>query len=85
MKTSKTSMARDIIAVLTGTLYLICYCVLLHFESTKPIALVMLGLAPIILVWMVYTVLKHGKYSGPELGKDEFGYADKTKDELGIF
>jgi hypothetical protein len=34
---------------------------------------------------MVYTVLKHGKYDGPELGDDEFGYCDKNKDELGVF
>lgn len=85
MKQQPKSLPRDIIMVWFTTLYLLCYCVLLQYETTKPIALVMLGLAPFILVWMVYTVLKFGKYSGPELGKEEFGYQDKNKDDLGLF
>lgn len=85
MKSTRSHVGLDIIAVITGTLYLLCYCILLHFEKTKPIALVMLGIAPFILVWMVYTVLKRGKYNGPDLGDEEFGYQDKNKEDLGIF
>ena len=43
-------------------------------------------LSPILLVWMVVVVLKHGKYNGPELkGGEEWGYQDKARDELGVF
>jgi hypothetical protein len=41
--------------------------------------------SPFLLIWMVVTVLKSGKYEGPELGENEFGYQDKNKDDLGIF
>ncbi|MGZ3901553.1 MAG: hypothetical protein ACXVNM_13710 [Bacteroidia bacterium] len=85
MKSSKPAIGIDIIAVITGTFYLLCYCILLQYETTKSIALIMLGIAPFMLVWMVYTVLKHGKYNGPELNGEEFGYQDKNKDELGTF
>jgi hypothetical protein len=85
MKRSLKPFPRDIIFVWIATLYLLSYCILLHFENTKPIALVMLGFAPLLLVAMVYTVLKHGKYTGPGLGNDEFGYLDKNKNDLGTF
>lgn len=78
-------MKKDIRAIVMVSLYLVCYCILLQFEQTRNLAYVMLGCAPFVLVWMVYTVLKKGKYSGPELGKNEFGYSDKKNEDLGRF
>lgn len=78
-------MKKDIKAILLVSLYLVCYCAFLQFEVTRKIAYIMLGCAPVLLVWMVYTVLKKGKYEGPELGNNEFGYADKKNEELGRF
>jgi len=81
----KEKAGRDIASVIAVTFYLVFYCILLQYKVTRDIALVMLGLAPFVLVWMVYTVLKHGKYNGPDLGNEEFGYQDKNKDELDLF
>jgi hypothetical protein len=67
------------------TFYLTAYCVLLQFEATIGYAEIMLAFSPVLICWMVYMVLKFGKYSGPELGHDEFVYQDKKKDELGVF
>ena len=75
----------DIFSVVLATFYLVIYCVMLQFEATIGYATLMLLFSPLLICWMVYVVLKHGKYNGPELGDDEFGYMDKQKDELGVF
>ena len=64
-------------AVVSVTIYLFIYCLLLHFESTARFAVSMLVLSPVLVCWMVYAVLKHEKYTGRELGEEEFGYQDK--------
>lgn len=81
----KRTIAKDILAVITATLYLVLYCIFLQFESTRIVALLMLGFAPLILTGMVLAVLILGKYTGRELGDDEFGYSDKNNDDLGVF
>jgi hypothetical protein len=78
-------MGKDILAIAAVSIYLVLYCALLQFESTRALALTMLLFAPVVLIVMVYIVLKYGKFTGPELGDNEFGYADKDKDELGVF
>ncbi len=76
--------SKDIRAVYIATCYLLLYCVLLQYKTD--IAILMLTFSPIVLVWMVFTILKHGKYNGRELDEhEEYGYADKNKDDLGIF
>ncbi len=81
----KIILDRATVSVVLVTIYLLAYCALLQFERTQFFALLMLMFSPALIIWMVYTVLKHGKYNGPELGKEEFGYGDKEKDDLGIF
>ena len=76
---------KDIVAIYFVTIYLIVYIILMHFETTVEYAIVMSLFSPLLICWMVYSVLRHGKYNGPELGDDEFGYQDKTKDDLGVF
>ena len=75
----------DLFAVGFATSYLFIYLLLLQFESSIPYPFILLLFSPFLICWMVYIVLKHGKYDGPELGKYEFGYQDKHKDELGVF
>lgn len=76
-------MSNDIFAVCVTTAYLLLYIILLQFEQTQKYATYMLLFSPVLVVWLVYTVLKYGTYDGPELGDDEFGYQDKTNEELG--
>jgi uncharacterized protein with PQ loop repeat len=66
-----------IFAVVLVTVYLFTYNLLLHFETTARVAISMLVFSPFLVCWMVYAVLKHEKYSGRDLGEDEFGYQDK--------
>ncbi len=75
-----------IFSTVVVTIYLVSYCIMLQFESTRDYAVAMFFLSPIIVCWMVYTVIRYGKYNGRELAKDdEFGYQDKNKEELGVF
>jgi hypothetical protein len=78
-------IGKDILAVITGSLYLLLYCVLLQFENTLAFAFLMFAFSPFLLLWMVYTVLKRGKYLGPELGNEEYGYQDKEKNDTRTF
>ena len=42
--------------------------------------------SPLIVLWLVYTVIRHGRYTGRELDEqEEFGYQDREKDSLGMF
>ncbi|MDO9188115.1 MAG: hypothetical protein Q7W13_19065 [Bacteroidia bacterium] len=78
-------LRNDTFSIVFVTLYVFIYCVLLQFESTLSFAIGMLLFSPFLIFWMVYTILKYGKYNGKGLGDDEFGYQDKNKDELGVF
>ena len=67
------------------SLYLVVYCMMLQPEKTRDYAVIMFLFAPFLICRMVYTVIKHGKFNGKSLLNDEFGYQDKSKDELGMF
>jgi len=67
------------------TVYMLVYIALLQEEGTRDYAFLMLLISPLLFACMVFTILKYGKFSGRELGNDEFGYQDKMKDELGMF
>ena len=72
-------------AVVAGTFYLVVYCVVIQFDFLRGIGWMMLLLYPLQIAWIAITIFKHGKYQGPNLDKEEFGYQDKEKNELGIF
>lgn len=69
-------LTNDKFVVLFVLLFLLTATVLALFESTMIASLIMVIASPFLVVWMVYTVLKHGKYNGPELNSKEFGYLD---------
>lgn len=65
-------------SVIAVTVYLLVYCILLQIEHTQWIAVDMFIVSPFLVVWMVYTVLKYGVYTGRELAEDEeYGYQDR--------
>lgn len=78
-------LRNGIFSVYLVTFYLLVYIILLQFETTVSYAIIMLLFSPLLICWMVYSVLKDDKYNGTELGDDEFGYQDKTKADLGVF
>ncbi|HJT75351.1 MAG TPA: hypothetical protein VJ720_15050 [Chitinophaga sp.] len=65
-------------SIIAVTVYLLVYCVLLQIERTQSVAVLMFIVSPGPLLWMVYTILKYGKYNGRELAEnEEYGYQDR--------
>jgi hypothetical protein len=60
------------------TLYLVIYTVLFHTGTSSAITSFMFTASPFLVIWMAYTIMKYGKYSGRELGEhEEWGYQDE--------
>jgi hypothetical protein len=74
----------DLFSVSLVTGYLFIYCVLSQIEAAFQYTLLMFLFSPVLVIWMVYTVLKHGVYNGPSLGNKEFGYQDRNPDESNV-
>jgi hypothetical protein len=73
-------------AVISVTLYLLIYTVLFQSGTSIDILMSMFSLSPFLVIWMVYVVLKYGKFNGRELNPDEeWGYSDRSRDTLGTF
>jgi hypothetical protein len=79
-------MRRPTFSVSFATAYLVVYLLLFKSNADRDIIFGMFLFSPVVVGWMLYTVLKYGKYEGPELNADEeWGYQDKNKDSLGTF
>jgi hypothetical protein len=75
-------------AVVTGivTAYLVLYYILFQAAVADDIIIGMFIASPFLVIWMAITILKYGKYNGPELKENEnWGYQDRDKDSLGTF
>jgi hypothetical protein len=67
-------------------MYLLAWVVLLNVNIPVRIMLFLFAVSPLIITWMVYCVLTDTQRPYAGLGpKDEWGYADKKKDELWLF
>lgn len=67
-------------AIILTTLYLVVYTLAGQLYSNLSLMLFMFSISPVILIWMVYTILKFGTYSGKELkDNEEWGYEDYIK------
>lgn len=66
------------IPVLTVSTLLLLYCLLVFGGKTSGFTAVIFSFSPLLMVWMVYSVICNGEYKGRELKPDEeFGYTDK--------
>jgi len=73
-------------AVITATVYLMIYSALSAAGYNYPVVLAWYLGSPFIVLAMVYIVLKDNRRDYPELADgEEWGYRDKSKDELGVF
>lgn len=65
-------------SIIFTTAYLVIYCILLQVASLQGLAVGMFLISPFVLCWMVYVVLKYGRFTGRELAEgEEFGYEDR--------
>ncbi|HEY0678860.1 MAG TPA: hypothetical protein VGD17_11275 [Chitinophagaceae bacterium] len=79
-------MRKPSVAVIVATLYLVIYYILFSYGADFRIIFWMFLGAPVVLVWMAYTIVRYGKYDGTDLREnEEWGYSDRKKETLGIF
>lgn len=73
-------------AVVVTTICVILYNILPEFPSAANIAVFIFIASPFLMGWMVYIILRHGKYDGKEFSEnEEWGYQDRNRDQLNIF
>jgi len=73
-------------AVVVVTVILLVYCVFIGFHIFLPVAYLIFASSPLLIIWLMYTVIRLGVYHGRDLRADEeWGYQDKSKNELDVF
>lgn len=72
------------VTIVTGLLLL--YVILLVTGWSPPLIGIIFFLSPFFMIWMAYRIIRYDTYPGKELEEnEEWGYADKNKDELKMF
>ena len=74
---------RTAVIVVSGLLLL--YILLVVTSSLPVITGIIFSLSPLLVVWLVYKVVRFGKTVKELKEEEEWGYADKSKDESGMF
>jgi hypothetical protein len=75
---------KPMFAVIIVSLVLLVYCVLLNTNAPPALSYFIFSISPLLLTWLTYTVLRFGIYEGKDLDEEEWGYQDKSKDELWV-
>ncbi|MBS1523028.1 MAG: hypothetical protein JST50_18650 [Bacteroidetes bacterium] len=71
-------------SVIWTTIYLIVLYTVPAYSSSIILTGILYMSFPIIFILMVFIILKDDSVKAKKLEKDEWGYADKSKDELWI-
>ena len=80
----KISAAAAVTVIVTAIM--VFYNVMLHILGPTDLVLMIFCMSPLLMIWLVLTILKSGKYKGRELSPGEhWGYQDRNKDEFDIF
>ncbi len=79
-------MTRKLIfSIAAASLYLLVFLILVWGNYPTGAAW-MFFFSPVVILWMAYTIIRHGIYTGTELEADEeWGYEDRDKSTLGVF
>jgi hypothetical protein len=70
----------ETIPIILVSALLIIYATLILFQKWLLVAYSIYLISPLAIVWLVYQVIRNGKYNGRELQEnEEWGYADTDK------
>ena len=79
-------MKKSAFAIIAASIYFFTYLILIFFHLFVNAVLIMSAFSPLVIIWMVYSIIRYGKYTGRELKSgEEWAYGDKRKSELGTF
>jgi hypothetical protein len=68
------------------TSILVIYNVMINISGPSDLVLSIVCISPLLMIWMVLTILKDDFYQGRELSPGEhWGYQDRNSDELNTF
>lgn len=71
-------MKHDEIAIAIVSGIFLLYTIFAAFDVYTGAVFLIFSISPLLIIWMVYVVLKHGEYNREELKEgQEFGYLDK--------
>lgn len=74
---------KEYIPVVIVSSTLLLYSILVGAGVSSLFIRIIFLISPILVAWLVYNVIRHGEYKGPELKSDEeWGYADKNDKNL---
>lgn len=72
------NMKPETIAIGAVTLLLVAYTTFASLGIFLGFVFLTVSLSPLFIIWMVWVVIRHGEYNGPELRENqEFGYVDR--------
>lgn len=72
-------------AIIAGSLYFLIYLILIFSNVSPNLVVIMFTFSPFLIIWMAYTIIRYGEYTGEELKEnEEWGYEDRKKEDLGI-
>lgn len=78
-------LKKPVFVAVVVSVILVLYTVLLATGAAFALTGLIYALSPFLMIWLVFTVLRFGKYEGPELEADEeWGYQDKQRSELNV-
>lgn len=64
-------------SIVNVTAYLVIFVVISRLYPDLSLLLTLYSISPLLVIWMVYTVIRYGSYSGRELREgQEWGYED---------
>jgi hypothetical protein len=75
---------KAVTATIWSTMFLLALYVVCTYSSSPELNGLLYFSVPVVLIAMVFIILKDNSIKSKQLGKDEWGYADKDKDELWI-
>ena len=68
------------------TSIMVFYNVMINISGPSDLVLSIFCISPLLMIWMVLTILKDDFYKGRELSPGEhWGYQDRNSDELNTF
>jgi hypothetical protein len=69
---------KELIPVWVVSIILLVYSFLIVAGSSSPVISLIFFVSPFLMIWLVYNVIRHGEYKGPEFKENqEWGYADR--------
>jgi uncharacterized membrane protein YjgN (DUF898 family) len=78
--------AKTPVSVFIVTVLLVLYSVLISLNASARITGLLFFISPFLLLWMAVSVLKFKAYNTKGLAEgEEWGYADKKKEDLNMF